>query len=163
MTSEQTLEVMQSEFRRVMSSFATGVAVVTTELDGARFGVTVNSLTSVSLDPLVLLVCLAKASTTANMLIRRRAFVVSLLNANQEEISRRFVNRTGDRFQGVRLESRDDGLPAIADALGHISCRVISTRTVGDHVVVFGQVEGCKTNDGAPLLYYRRGYHRLPA
>lgn len=152
MTSATNVGATSEDFRRVMSCFATGVAVVTTEMNGMRFGMTVNSLTSVSPDPVVLLVCLAQESTTASALLRRGRFVVNLLTADQEAISRRFVGKTGDRFQGVRLVECDDGLPAVEGALGHIVCCVTSTQDVGDHVVVFGRVLACQASEGASSL-----------
>jgi flavin reductase (DIM6/NTAB) family NADH-FMN oxidoreductase RutF len=148
-------------FRAAMGRFVTGVAVVTTEAEGSRYGMTVNSLTSVSLNPLTLLVCLAKGSLTAEAVLARGRFLVNLLEASQERISRQFVAKVEDRFRGVPLEPRADGLPAIAGALGRMVCVVDTVQPVGDHLIVFGRVEECDCRDGAPLLYYRSGYRRL--
>ncbi|MEX0760180.1 MAG: flavin reductase family protein [Tistlia sp.] len=148
-------------FRAAMGRFVTGVAVVTTEAGGTRYGMTINSLTSVSLDPLTLLVCLAKGSLTAEAVLARGRFLVNLLEASQERISRQFVAKIDDRFRDIALEPRADGLPAIAGTLGRMACLVETVQPVGDHLIVFGRVEECDCRDGAPLLYYRSGYRRL--
>lgn len=160
-TDAPHIGVTTEDFCRIMGSFPTGVAVVTTESEGALYGMTISSLTSVSLEPLILLVCLAQGSTTADAVVRRGWFVVNLLRADQEHVSRQFVSKPPDRFQGIPITRRDDGLPVIRDTLGHVICQVSSIKSVGDHLVIFGRVAACDIQDGLPLLYYRRRYCRL--
>jgi flavin reductase (DIM6/NTAB) family NADH-FMN oxidoreductase RutF len=143
-----------------MGSFATGVAVVTTEHAGALHGMTVNSLTSVSLEPLVLLVCLARGSRTADAILHRGRFAVNLLSVEQEVVSRRFVSKQAERFESGSY-STELGVPLLSGALAHIVCELHTTQIIGDHLVVFGEVVQCRAGQGTPLLYWRGRYATL--
>jgi flavin reductase (DIM6/NTAB) family NADH-FMN oxidoreductase RutF len=149
-------------FRRVMAHFPTGVSVVTTEEGGARHGMTANSVTSVSLEPVILLVCLAREARTAGAVQRRGRFAVNLLRDDQEPISRLFAQRGGDHFEGLEVEDGPDGLPLLPGSLAHVVCRVSAIVPAGDHDVVFGDVEECRVNGGNPLLFFLGGYRSLP-
>lgn len=147
--------------RRTMGGFATGVAVVTTQCDAVPHGMTVNSLTSVSLDPPLLLVCLTIGSRTAHAVQRRGAFVVNFLSERQEDLATRFARPGGDHFVGIALERTDLGLPALPRTLGRVECDVDAMHPAGDHIVVIGRVRSCAYRDGSPLVFYRGRYHRL--
>jgi flavin reductase (DIM6/NTAB) family NADH-FMN oxidoreductase RutF len=149
-------------FRRVMANFPTGVTVVTTEEDGVPHGMTANSVTSVSLDPVILLVCLRREARTAGAVQRRGRFAVNLLRDDQEALSRLFAEPGGDHFAGLETEQGPDGLPLLPGALAYVVCRVSSVVPAGDHDVVFGEVEDCRVNGGNPLLFFLGGYRRLP-
>lgn len=149
-------------FRRVMGCFATGVAVVTTSADGEPHGLTVNSLTSVSLDPLILLVCLSTGSRTGAAIRRRGRFAVNLLAGDQEDLSRRFVSRDGPRFPPGSFTTDRWDLPLLAGALAHVVCEVHEIHPVGDHEVLYGRVSACVEGaDAAPLVYWRGRYANL--
>ncbi len=149
-------------FRRVMAHFPTGVSVVTTDEDGKRHGMTANSVTSVSLDPVMLLVCLAREARTAGAVKRCGRFAVNLLRDDQEQLSRRFAQAGGDHFAGLEVEDGPDGLPLVPGAIAHVVCRVSEIVPAGDHDVVFGEVEDCRVNGGNPLLFFLGGYRSLP-
>jgi flavin reductase (DIM6/NTAB) family NADH-FMN oxidoreductase RutF len=149
--------------RDVMGGFATGVAIVTTRTGDENHGMTVNSLTSVSLEPPLLLVCLTRDSRTAKAVQDRGAFVLNLLSTPQGTLSNAFAKRGVDHFEGssVRLNERD--LPVFDRGLGWIDCDVSDVHEGGDHVIVVGSVQACATRDGTPLVFYRGKYHELSA
>lgn len=153
-------------FRRAMAHFATGVAVVTArDLNGARHGMTANSVTSVSLSPVLLLVCIAEHLPTHRAVRETRRFTVNVLSAGQRDLARQFARPAADKFRGVRLRS-DRDVPVLADALAHFECRVYEEMTVGDHSIFIGDVEACDSHAEAqaePLLFFRSDFCQLAA
>jgi flavin reductase (DIM6/NTAB) family NADH-FMN oxidoreductase RutF len=147
--------------RRMMGGFATGVAVVTTACDGEPRGMTVNSLTSVSLSPPLLLVCLARGAHTTEAITRRGAFVVNLLSERQEELSRLFASPGTNRFAGLGTEATESGLPVLPRTLGWAECALTEALPAGDHLIALGRVLSCTYRDGLPLVFYRGRYHRV--
>lgn len=134
-----------SVFRKAMGSFPTGVTVVTVACDdGDMHGMTVNSFSSVSLDPMLVLVCLSETSRGVGLIERAEAFVVNVLSAGQQDISRWFANR--DRpagsamFDGVPFEPGATGCPVLAGATASFDCRVRQSHRAGDHLIVLGEV-----------------------
>jgi 3-hydroxy-9,10-secoandrosta-1,3,5(10)-triene-9,17-dione monooxygenase reductase component len=155
-------EATPAAFRRVMGSFATGVAVVTTEVDGELHGMTVNSLTSVSLDPLIALVCIVKGSRTGSAIRQRGRFAINLLSAEQEQISRRFVSKDpNQRFIEEDSVDNEWSIPLLEGRLAHLVCEVHHVQEVGDHDVVYGRVLNCAASEGKPLLFWRGTYSML--
>jgi flavin reductase (DIM6/NTAB) family NADH-FMN oxidoreductase RutF len=144
-----------------MGGFATGVAVVTTSVDGTNHGMTVNSLTSVSLEPPLLLVCLTRDSRTAKAVAERGAFVVNLLGTHQASTSDRFAKRGEDHFEASAFTTNERGLPALAKGLGMLDCDVESVSDGGDHVIVLGRVVAAEARPGTPLVFFRGRYHKL--
>ena len=138
-----------------MGAFATGVAVVTAVRNGEYHGMTMNSLTSVSLDPCMLLVCPRRRSATGEAMAASGEFVVNLLRADQEDLSSRFIGSFEDRFAGVDVEQTQAGTPLLVGALAHIGCRVAETYPAGDHDIVLGEVTFCRDHGGAPLVFFK--------
>jgi flavin reductase (DIM6/NTAB) family NADH-FMN oxidoreductase RutF len=150
------------EFRATMGVFATGVAVVTTACDGELHGMTINSLTSVSLEPTLLLVCLARPSRTASAIDGRGAFLVNLLGANQGHLSNVFARPAQDHFADRALYELDDcGLPRIVGAMAHLACEVEQRHEAGDHTIFVGRVTGGSGAPRDPLIFYRGAYDTL--
>ncbi|RKT55590.1 flavin reductase family protein [Saccharothrix australiensis] len=138
--------------RRSMGRFATGVAVVTTQTpDGTPHGMTVNSLTSVSLDPPLLLVCLTTGARSTDAVTGAGRFAVSILSARQEHLALRFARRGEDHFAGLEVIRGRHRVPVIPDAFAHLECDVERHFTAGDHVVVIGHVRHVCERDGQPL------------
>ncbi|MEU6041221.1 flavin reductase family protein [Actinomadura sp. NPDC047616] len=137
--------------RRAMGRFATGVAVVTTSVDGTPHGMTVNSLTSVSLDPPLLLVCLTIGARSTDAVTRAGRFAVSILSARQEQLALRFARRGEDHFAGLEVTYERHEVPVIPDAFAHLECEVERHFVAGDHVVVIGQVRSICEREGEPL------------
>lgn len=146
-----------------MSKFATGVAVLTASHDGQRFGMTINSLTSVSLDPHQILVCINHGSVTGNAIRESGHFAVSLLDRDQLDVARSFVGRNAARFETITCADHAVGLPIIEGALGTLVCRVSDIVTSGDHDVVIGEVIECWQRDGEPLVFFGGSYGRFEA
>lgn len=140
--------------RRTMGRFATGVAVVTTLAPGGQpHGMTLNSLTSVSLDPPMLLVCFTQGARTGGAVIDSRRFAVSILGARQDPIARRFASGGADHFAGLPVTYGEHDVPVVPGALAHIECGVERHLTAGDHVIVVGDVHRICERDGQPLAF----------
>lgn len=150
--------VTAGRYRAAMGSFATGVAVVTSEWGGTFHGMTISSLTSVSLDPCLLLVCLRKNSRTGDAIRARRAMAVNLLRHGQEALARRFVDTLGDRFDGLETAVDEAGMPLLPGCIAHLSCRLVEVYPGGDHDIFIAQVASCAAVEGAPLVYHRGGF-----
>jgi flavin reductase (DIM6/NTAB) family NADH-FMN oxidoreductase RutF len=140
--------------RRATGRFATGVAVVTT-MDGERpHGMTINSLTSVSLAPPLLLVCFSHGARSAEAVTRSGRFAVNVLAKRQQPIALRFAARGEDHFSGLDLEYGDHEVPVVPNALAHLECEVDQRVAAGDHTVVIGAVVKTCTAPGEPLAFY---------
>jgi flavin reductase (DIM6/NTAB) family NADH-FMN oxidoreductase RutF len=137
--------------RRAMGRFATGVAVVTTAVDGEPHGMTVNSLTSVSLDPPLLLVCLTTGARTTDAITQAGRFAVNILSARQEQLALRFARRGEDHFAGLPVTHGRHTVPVIPDAFAHLECEVERHLVAGDHVIVIGEVRRVCEREGEPL------------
>jgi flavin reductase (DIM6/NTAB) family NADH-FMN oxidoreductase RutF len=153
-------------FRRVMGSFPTGICVITAaRAPGQVHGMTANSLTSVSLDPLLILICVDQKAHLHAYLKMQRRFGVSLLKETQCELSEFFALPDQDPAQearlGVRYQWTASGIPFLEDALGHIGCNVVAQYMSGDHTIFVGEVESLELKDGEPLVHYRRQYWSL--
>ena len=154
--------VDSARFRTVLGHFATGVTVVTGQGQGGPAGMAANSFTSVSLDPPLVLVCMAHTSSTWPAIRASGNFAINILGEHQEETSRRFSARVGDRFQGVGWAAGKTGSPILHDAIAFIDCVIDAEHDAGDHVIVVGRVVdmGLPAERG-PLLFWRGGYAQL--
>ena len=148
--------------RDAFGAFATGVTVVTAvDGGGVRVGLTANSLTSVSLDPPLLLFCPARAASALPTLRATRRFAVNVLEAAQAPVADRFARRGVDRFADATWHDLA-GLPVLGGALASFACTLEAEHDGGDHVVVIGRVEAMTASGGHdPLLYFRGAYRRV--
>lgn len=154
--------VSSAELRTFAGHFATGVAVVTTaHPDGALHGLTLNAVTSLSLDPPLYLVCLDHRSNTLRALQASGHFAVHFLAREQAEISRIFASKQENKFADIPYALTESGSPLIADVLAAAECRLSEICTVGDHMIVIGSVQRIHVFGGQPLLYHRGGYTAL--
>ena len=158
MARKEAPAVNASDFRAAMGTFATGVAVVLADHDNRLHGMTVNSLTSVSLDPPLLLVCPRHGSTTGLAMKESGSFVVNILDMHQRDIATRFVGSFANRFDGLDLGKSLRGFPVLAGALAHFDCVVHAIHDGGDHDIVVGKVVSCVQRSGDPLLFYRSAF-----
>ncbi len=154
-----------SQFREVMGRFATGVTIVTVQESDVLHGMTVNSFTSVSLEPMLTLICLDKGATTTEILRRTVKFTVNILHTDQKHLARRFAESDNerDRFDGIGYTISEEGTPILDDVLGYLTCTVINIVEGGDHYIFIGEVVDLAyaENDRQPLLYYRGNYNSL--
>lgn len=153
-------------FRRVMGSFPTGVTVVTVEREpGKVHGMTANSFTSVSLDPLLILVCVDQNAQLLSFLKLQRRFGVNILRSNQQPLSEHFAKPhpppEEERELNVQFEWTPSGIPLLTGALAQVACNVAAQYMAGDHTIFIGEVECLREGDGEPLLYHRRQYREL--
>ena len=156
-----------SAFRQAMGSFATGVTVVTVACDdGDMHGMTVNSFTSVSLDPMLVLVCLNGSSRGVSLIERAGAFAVNVLSAGQQDLSRWFASRHRpagqEMFDGVPFEPGETGCPVLADATASFDCRLGRTHRAGDHLIMLGEVVALVHRPRLePLIFHSGTYKPL--
>lgn len=152
-----------AEFRRILGHLAAGIAVVTAvERDGSPRGLTANALTSVSLDPPLVLACVDRTSDTHDCIERAGAFGISFLGEDDEAVARRFAGEPAEeKFAGVAYRSGSTGAPILTAALGWVDCRLWARYEGGDHTIFVGEVVDGDAGQGGPLLYYRGGYGRL--
>jgi flavin reductase (DIM6/NTAB) family NADH-FMN oxidoreductase RutF len=154
-------------FRSIMSAFPTGVTVITTTAtDGAYKGFTSNAVTSVSLHPPLLLVCVALTSETLPVLREAKRFVVNFLKADAHEVSNRFARKGPDKFDGVSCTAHE-GLPVLHEhTIAHAVCVTELEVEAGDHIVLIGRVlhgDVIPADTQPPLLYYQSGYPSWPS
>jgi flavin reductase (DIM6/NTAB) family NADH-FMN oxidoreductase RutF len=148
-----------AQFRHLLGRFATGVAVLTVATpEGRLLGMTANSLSSVSLYPPLISVCVNHEAEIHDAILKGKLFALNVLSSSQETLARRFADKHEDRFDGVGYHLTPDGLILLGGALAHIECQRYAEYPGGDHTIVLGRVLGGSTSKGRPLLYYRGGY-----
>ena len=149
-------------FRAVLGRFATGITVTTTrDAEGRDHGMTVSAFASLSLEPPLVLVCIANEATMATAMLACDTFAVNILSAKQEALSRRFAGKLDDRFADLPFTRGALGNAILDDALASIECHVRARHPAGDHTIVIGEVHSGSARDARPLLYYRGGYAQL--
>ncbi|WP_448585053.1 flavin reductase family protein [Thermaurantiacus sp.] len=143
--------------RDAFGCFATGVTVVTSLDQSRRVGLTANSFTSVSLDPPLLLVCLAAGVSSLPAIRAFRRFGVSVLAASQRAVAERFARRGGDRFEVGEWVEAESGVPLLEGAAANFACSVFQDIASGDHVLLVGRIESFRAAPDRPPLLYLRG------
>ena len=151
-------------FRAAMGRLASGVTVLAArERDGGIIGMTASAVTSLSLDPPLLLVCVGHAAAAHQTLTQADRFSVNVLATEQQELSARFASRGLQRFDGIACAVTPSGLPRLHGALACLECRRAAVHEGGDHSIVTGVIEWAHVADGDPLLYFLGGYRRIGA
>ena len=147
-------------FRRACGQFPTGVCIATT-FDGHPHGLTVNSFTSISLEPPVVLFCIDHSAGIRDVFRRRTHFAINILGQHQQEISTTFAYRRDDRFEGVAWRPGVESVPVIEGSVATIQCRLLDVVPVGDHDMFLGEAVAVAVEEGEPLVYARGGYAKL--
>jgi flavin reductase (DIM6/NTAB) family NADH-FMN oxidoreductase RutF len=154
-----------SAYRQIIGHFATGITVVTTAHEGRLHAITANALTSVSLNPLLLLVCVDKEAHAHAELERSGRFAVNVLSEEQEELSRLFATKAepeAGSLRGAPFHLSVSGLPLLDGCLAYLECEVADRCVGGDHTIFIGSVvDGEVVSEEPPLLYFRGGYRRI--
>ena len=155
-----------TEFRKAMGAFATGVTIITVDLDGEVHGMTANAFTSVSLDPMLVLVCVDHSTRTHAHLQAKKRFGINVLCEDQRAISEYYARpeRTHEHAEseaGARFERTRHGTPMLHGALAYLECRLESVEEAGDHSIFIAEVEDVVQRDGAPLLFFRGKYRKV--
>jgi len=155
------------EFRRVLGHLATGVTIVTTwDSEGRPTGLTASAVTSVSLNPPMILVCVAHSSQSHPAFHAHGRFAVNILHTDHEQVARRFASSTHghEKFEGTGYRKGAHGLPILDNALAALECTIVHAYPGGDHTIFVGQVEAADCDADTvfePLLYYRGKFGRL--
>lgn len=150
-------------FRRALGNFATGVTVVTArDASGANRGITVNSFSSVSLDPPLILFCLDREALSFDSLCAAERFAVNVLREEQHSLSVRFSMAAADKWEGVDYDLWPGGVPVLKGCLANLLCRRETLYEGGDHLIVIGRVERLHcAAEGAPLVYFQSAYRTI--
>ena len=157
-----------AEFRKAMGCFATGVTIITLDLDGEVHGMTANAFTSVSLDPLLVLVCVDHSTRTHAHLHAKKRFGVNVLSEQQRAISEYYARpeRTHENAEaeaGARFDRTAHGTPILNGSLAYLECRLHSAQLAGDHTIFIAEVENVVVREGEPLLFFRGRYRKVGA
>ncbi len=155
--------VTREQFRQAMGSFATGVTVITVaEAGGEVHGMTANAFTSVSLDPLLVLVCVDHQARTHAHLQQKKRFGINVLSEDQRAISEFYAHSTEVHQRaeeaGARFDHTAHGTPVLRGALAYLECHLRHTQEAGDHSIFIAEVEEVVAREGNPLLYFRGKY-----
>lgn len=151
-----------ASFRNAMGSLATGVTVVTAGGADGPAGATANAVSSLSIEPMLMLACLDRGSRTLLAVQAANRFGVSVLHAGQEPIARAFATKApvAEKWRGVAWSERD-GVPAIDGALVFVACELRDVIAGGDHVIVTGEVTALARGEGEPLVFHGGDYRPL--
>jgi flavin reductase (DIM6/NTAB) family NADH-FMN oxidoreductase RutF len=166
MSSRVTAELAPVDrelYRRACAQFTTGITVVTVvDEEGHPHGITINSFTSVSLVPPLVMVSIDLRNALLGHFLSGPAFAINVLAERQERLSRRFSSTAEDRFNGVDWHPAASGAPLLDGALGHLECSIVRTFEAGDHAVLIGEVKRAAFIEGErPLVYFNSAYRNL--
>jgi len=151
----------QMVFRDVVGRFASGVTVITTRAGERDFGTTASAVSSLSMEPPMLLICLNRTSETREAILDAGWFAVNILSEGQADLAFAFAKKSPDKFARAEVERGPQGLPLIPGALAQMGCRVTETATGGTHTVFMGDVVHATATEDAPLTYYRGRFGRF--
>lgn len=151
------------ELRKTLGCFATGVTIVTAyDSDGRPRGMTANSFTSVSLDPPLILVCVATSTPIWPVLAAAPRFAVNVLSEHQQDISRRFATPVEDKFAGVTWRGdAERGGPILGEVAAHLVCRRERHIEIGDHMLLIGEVLDFERSATRPLIFHQGAYRAV--
>lgn len=160
------MPLTQAEFRKAMGGFATGVTIITVDLEGEVHGMTANAFASVSLDPLLVLVCVDHTTRTHAHLHAKKRFGINMLCENQRAISEYYARpeRTHENAEaeaGARFDRTRHGTPILHGSLAYLECKLHSAQDAGDHTIFIAEVEDVVVREGQPLLFFRGNYWKV--
>jgi flavin reductase len=160
------MSLSQMEFRKAMGCFATGVTIITLDLDGEVHGMTANAFASVSLDPLLVLVCVGRNAHTHGHIHTKKRFGINILAESQRGISEYYarpdhIPGQAEVEAGARFDRTVHGTPVLHGALAYLECKLQSAREAGDHTIFIAEIEDVVVRAGEPLLFFRGKYRRI--
>ena len=155
-----------AEFRKAMGCFATGVTIITVDLEGEVHGMTANAFSSVSLDPPLVLVCVDSRTKTHTHMHSKKRFGINVLCDDQRAISEYYARpaRTHEHAEaeaGARFDRTAHGTPKLQGAMAFLECRLYSVEDAGDHSIFIAEVEDVMVREGEPLLFHRGKYRKV--
>jgi len=155
----------QAEFRKTLGCFATGVTVITVDREGEVHGMTANAFASVSLDPMLVLVCVDHRARTHAHLHEKKRFGINVLSELQRAISEYYARSTETHQHaedaGARFDRTRHGTPVLYGALAYLECRLQTAHEAGDHTIFIAEVEDVVVREGEPLLFFRGKYQKI--
>lgn len=160
-SSHETTVVDGGIFRHVVGHFASGVTVITTVVDGVLYGTTASAVSSLSMEPPMMLACLNRSSSTHDRVVSAGYFGINILAEDQSDLAFHFGRKGEDKFATVAHTLSPEGIPLIDGALATIVCKVNETATGGTHTVFLGLATGAEAHERQPLAYYRGSMGRL--
>ena len=146
-------------FRKAMGKFATGVTVITTEVEGETHGMTANAFMSVSLHPMLVVVSIGERAQMLEKIKKSNRFAVNILSSDQQELSMIFSGQIKDTIS-VHF-NQFNGFPVINGALAHVTCEVVNQHVEGDHTLFIGRVTDIQVQEDEPLVYFNGRYRSL--
>ncbi|MGH8930847.1 MAG: flavin reductase family protein [Egibacteraceae bacterium] len=159
-TSEQSAP--EAALRDALARFSAGVTIVTTmDAEGRPWGFTACAFTAVSLQPPLVLVCLDRGAACASSFTTSDRFAVNVLRPTHKRTALTFATKGADKFGSGEFIRSPWGLPILPDALAVIESRIEERLAGGDHIILLGHVQRCRTSEGEPIVYYNRAFHRL--
>ena len=159
-TAQMTFDT--KAFRQALGCFPTGVAVVTACGEAADIGITVNSFTSVSLDPPLVMWCIDRKSDRFKGFTGAGHYTISILGTKHQEVSARLAKQGEHSLENFALTKTESGPPALADALAVFECESHAVHEGGDHAILVGRVvRFYRQEEGDPLVYFRGKYGAL--
>jgi flavin reductase ActVB len=153
----------QDRFREAMARFPSGVTIVTTADDQRQpHGFTATAFCSLSVDPPLVLVCLAKGAECHPVFERAPAFAVNVIHPGQADLAVLFATRGADKFAAAQFDPGVGGVPTLPDACAVLECSTFARHDGGDHTILIGAVERVGIGDRSPAVYADRDFHELP-
>ena len=163
MTQTDQMPSDQQSFLAAMASFPSGVTIVTTtDADGRWWGFTATSFCSVSADPPLVLVCLARTAECYPVFTTARRWLVHVISPEHADVGITFASRGADKFAAADFEANENGLPRLAGACVTLECAEHAKLSGGDHTILLGRVLQTNSDGTTPAVYFRRAFHRLP-
>ncbi len=149
-----------------MGCFATGVTIITVDLEGEVHGMTANAFASVSLDPMLVLVCVDHSTRTHAHLHAKKRFGINVLGQDQRTISEYYAraersHENAEAEAGARFERTEHGTPVLQGSLAYLECRLDTAQVAGDHTIFIAEVEDVVVREGEPLLFFRGKYRKV--
>jgi flavin reductase (DIM6/NTAB) family NADH-FMN oxidoreductase RutF len=160
------MSLSPAEFRKAMGCFATGVTIITLDLEGEVHGMTANAFASVSLDPPLVLVCVDHSARTHAHMHAKKRFGINILAEDQREISEYYAlpvhtHERAEEEAGARFDRTAQGTPILHGALAYLECRLQSAEKAGDHTIFIAEVEDVVVRQGEPILFFRGKYRKI--
>jgi flavin reductase (DIM6/NTAB) family NADH-FMN oxidoreductase RutF len=159
------MTLSQAEFRKAMGRFATGVTIITVDLDGQAHGMTANAVASVSLDPILVLVCVGQSARTHAHLHAKKRFGINILAREQRSLSEFYAHiaplQDHAEEAGAKFDRTKKGTPILHGALAYLECKLMSAQDAGDHTIFIAEVEDVVVREGEPLLFFMGKYRHI--
>lgn len=153
--------VNEDTFKEAMSCFPSGVTIVTTVDDGKKSGFTASAFSSLSLEPPLILVCLANTADCFDAFNNQNKFAVNIIGSNHEKLAFKFATKGCDKFEGGEFEQGSYGLPILSDSPVSLECTTENIYSGGDHVILVGQVKYLSVNGGTPTIWQKGKFHHI--